>query len=246
MNLIADLHTHTLVSNHALNSITEMARRAKELGLFALAITDHAPEMPDAPHPWYFYTLSTLPDKIEDIWLLKGVEANVRDIEGHLDAIVDEIAFDWVIASIHSDVLQTKLTTSQATELWINVANNEKVDMIGHSELQRYKYDYETVAKVFAQTGKVIEMNVNSAKVRPGNEENLKQLAIACKKAGAKIAVNSDAHSIYHMGCEAKVLQMLKEIDFPQELVMNASKQQLIATLQEHRCSVAAKMEDEQ
>ena len=75
MNIIADLHMHTMVSNHAFNTVTEMARRACELGMFAAALTDHGPSMPDAPHPWYFYNLTTLPSRIEGIWLLKGVEA---------------------------------------------------------------------------------------------------------------------------------------------------------------------------
>ena len=30
--IIADLHTHTLVSNHAFNTITEMAAKAKAMG----------------------------------------------------------------------------------------------------------------------------------------------------------------------------------------------------------------------
>ena len=54
MKIIADLHTHTLVSNHAFNTITEMAAAAQKRGLFAMAVTDHGPSMPDAPHPWYF------------------------------------------------------------------------------------------------------------------------------------------------------------------------------------------------
>ena len=42
MNIIADLHMHTMVSNHAFNTVTEMARRACELGMFAAALTDAA------------------------------------------------------------------------------------------------------------------------------------------------------------------------------------------------------------
>ena len=108
MNIIADLHMHTMVSNHAFNTVTEMARRACELGMFAAALTDHGPSMPDAPHPWYFYNLTTLPSRIEGIWLLKGVEANVRGADGSLDIEPQEferMQLDWVIASIHSDTL---------------------------------------------------------------------------------------------------------------------------------------------
>ena len=41
MKLIADLHTHTLFSTHAYSSPEEMIRRAGEMGLYAIALTDH-------------------------------------------------------------------------------------------------------------------------------------------------------------------------------------------------------------
>lgn len=54
MQMIADLHTHTLCATHAYNTFTEMAAAAKEIGYCALAVTDHAPAMPDSPHAWHF------------------------------------------------------------------------------------------------------------------------------------------------------------------------------------------------
>ena len=44
MEIIADLHTHTLASTHAFNTVTEMARAAFEMGHRAIAITDHGPK----------------------------------------------------------------------------------------------------------------------------------------------------------------------------------------------------------
>ena len=42
-NFEADLHTHTIASGHAYNTIREMARAAADKGLKALGITEHAP-----------------------------------------------------------------------------------------------------------------------------------------------------------------------------------------------------------
>ena len=234
MNIIADLHMHTMVSNHAFNTVTEMARRACELGMFAAALTDHGPSMPDAPHPWYFYNL------------LKGVEANVRGTDGSLDIEPQEferMQLDWVIASIHSDTLCPSLSEDEATQLWLNVAQSPYVDCIGHSESRRHRYDYDAVTKAFARCRKVVEINANSAVVRPGNEENMRELALACKRNGTKIAVNSDAHSIYHLGQFDTVLPMLREIHFPEELVVNASRENLITVLKEHQKPVADLLE---
>ena len=58
MSIIADLHTHTLSASHAFHTVTEMAAAAAALGYRALAVTDHAPAMPDAPHIWHFQNRS--------------------------------------------------------------------------------------------------------------------------------------------------------------------------------------------
>ena len=51
MQIIADLHTHTLSATHAFNTLDEMAAKAAALGYAALAITDHGPAMPDTLLP---------------------------------------------------------------------------------------------------------------------------------------------------------------------------------------------------
>ena len=61
LQTIADLHTHSLASTHAYNTIREMAEAAREKGLAALAITDHARTMPGAPGPWFFSSLREMP-----------------------------------------------------------------------------------------------------------------------------------------------------------------------------------------
>ena len=47
MKILLDTHTHTLASTHAYSTVLEMAKKASEEGLEAIAITDHAPGIPD-------------------------------------------------------------------------------------------------------------------------------------------------------------------------------------------------------
>ena len=242
--IIADLHTHALVSNHAFNTITEMARTAREMGYRALAVTDHGPAMPDSPHIWYFHNLRRLPDVLEGIPVLKGAEVDVVDLEGGLDLPEELLAkLDWVTASIHTDCMPGTLTVEQATHLWLKIAENPLVDMIGHSEQAQHVYDYDAVARVFASKRKVVELNGNSCVVRPEGAGNMKALALACKKAGCPVALNSDAHSIYQMRAGVEhLVRLLEEIDFPEELVVNGSPQRLLEELKLHNKPVAERI----
>lgn len=47
MRFTLDTHTHTIASGHAYNTIDEMAVYAAGHGVTHLAITDHAPKMPE-------------------------------------------------------------------------------------------------------------------------------------------------------------------------------------------------------
>lgn len=232
--IVADLHTHTMVSNHAFNTITEMAQKAKEIGLQAMAVTDHGCAMPDSPHSWYFYNLLTLPPVLEGIPVLKGIEANVMNKNGGLDVEPSLLnRFDWVIASIHDDCLPGPLLKDEATALWLKVAENPDVDMIGHSEQAQHYYDYRLVTKVFAQRNKVVELNANSFAVRPHGY--MRELALACKHSNCPVAINTDAHSIYHLERGVgHIIEMLKEIEFPEQLVVNSDMQRLTNTLALH------------
>ena len=234
MNFVADLHTHTMFSDHAFNTVTEMIAKAQQLGLRGIAITDHGPAMPDSGHTWHFINKGQLPKKIGDMIVMFGAEADVMDVEGTLDISEYYLSnLDWVIASIHKDIIP-KLSFEDATQLWLNVAQNPYVDMIGHCEQVEHFFDYEKVIPVFAQNNKVVELNVNSAIVRPTGQNNMREIAKLCKKYNCKISVNSDAHSIYTLGTTGNVPDMLKEIDFPQELIVNSSYENLVKELKTH------------
>lgn len=234
MQIVADLHTHTIASTHAYSTLLEMVTAAKAGGLQGIATTDHAPGMPDAPHEWHFINLRALPNWHNGFLILKGVEANIMDDKGTLDMKPEILQkLDWVIASMHVPCV-APMSYEQATACWLQIAQNPLVDMIGHSEQHQYPYDYDFVTKAFAQNNKVVEMNAGSAISRPGNEENLRNLALACKRNGVRIAVNSDAHSVFNLFNGADVLAMLQDIDFPQELVVNSSMQLLLAELARH------------
>lgn len=241
MQMIADLHSHTLCATHAFQTLQEMATAAHEIGYYALAITDHAPAMPDAPHIWHFANGNALPRVVQGVAMLYGAEVNVMDTKGGLDLSQSQLAVqDWVVASIHSPCVPGVLTRKEANQIWLAIAENPYVDCIGHSEQENYRYDYDLVTKAFAQNHKVVELNAGSFAVRKDGIPNMRKLLAACLENGCHIAVDSDAHSAWRLQTALQPLySLLEELSFPEELIVNATKENLVQELKLHgrRCA---------
>ena len=80
-----DLHTHTLVSGHAYNTIREMIAMAQTKDMELLAITEHGPAMQGTATDFYFDNLRILPRDYDGLKVLFGIEANVIDSYGRMD-----------------------------------------------------------------------------------------------------------------------------------------------------------------
>lgn len=227
MKILTDLHTHTLASTHAYSTLKENIDMAKKAGLEAIAVTDHGVSMEDSPHIWHFDNLKSIPDVIDGIRILKGTEANILDLQGNLD-MTDKCLkhLDIVVASIHMPCYKD-YGTEDNTQAYLNVLDNPYVDIIGHSGYADIMYDYETVLLKAKQMHKLIEINNATFNVRARSIPNCRNIALMCKKLGVGICVNSDAHNCYVIGRYDKAVEMLEEIDFPEELIMNSSYEKL-------------------
>ena len=72
-----------------------------------------------------------------------------------------------------------------------------------------------------------MEINDHSFVSRKQNIENCKEDRAVLQKARVPIVVDSDAHFEVHVGEFGHALEMLSEIDFPEELILNASAERL-------------------
>jgi putative hydrolase len=236
MNIIADTHTHTTASTHAYSTLQEIVHAASLKGLYAIGITDHGVKLPGAPGRWYFSNMRVIPHMLEGVLVLRGQETNVIDFDGTID-LEDECAdkLDWIVASIHNEALVPEKPTVEAiTNAWLNVAKNPRVHVIGHSGTDDYKYDYEAVVPEFGRQGKLVEMNEGSFVARKKSIPNCIKIMELCKKHQVPIIVNSDSHFSSCVGCFENSLALLKEIDFPEELVINSSVARFQVYLKQH------------
>ena len=102
-----------------------------------------------------------------------------------------------------------------------------------HSCPPRRAYDLLENIAAAKEYNKCIEINNHSYSARPENSEICRKIALACKKYGTKILVSSDAHGAHEVGVFDTALEMLRSIDFPEELVMNTTVDKFVKYLEE-------------
>jgi putative hydrolase len=231
----ADMHSHTIASAHAYSTVLEMVQYAKKQGLKMIAITDHCPAISDSPHLYHFSNMRVLPHSAEGVYIIPGSEVDVVDYDGTLGMSEKYLkSVSWVIASMHDIVLEPK-AEKEHTSAWLGAAENPYVDCIGHSGQAKFPYDYERVIKAFAEYGKFVEINNASFTVRKGSSDNCIKIAQLCKKYKVPVVVNSDAHCCFSVGKVDKALQMLCEIDFPKELILNLDADRILEHIKKKR-----------
>lgn len=229
MELLMDLHTHTIASGHAFSTLKENIVQAKERGLKVLGISDHSKGMPGASGPIYFGNFKVIKEEIMGVRILKGIEANIVDYDGTIDADVELRYLDYVIASIHSPCF-TCGSEAENTKAVIGAMKNPAVRIIGHPDDGNFPINCDEVAEAAAGLNVFLELNNSSLfdiSVRKNGRENARRLLEACKKHGALVVAGSDSHIYYDVGNFQEAARLLAEVDFPEELVLNARLENL-------------------
>lgn len=222
MKILTDLHTHTVANTHAYSTVLENVAYAKQTGIEAIAVTDHAPGMPDGAHKWHFINLKVLPREIDGVKVLRGAEVDIKHVDGTLDLDQEYMeSLDWVIVSFHRPACEEIGTKEQRTRCYIDLLANPQIDMLGHCGSPVFDFDIPAVIDAAKEYDKVIEINENTFNIRANNIPICKEIAMECAKKGVKVSVDSDAHFCYHIGKYPKAIAMLEEIGFPEELIVN-------------------------
>ena len=222
MQIKADLHTHTIASTHAYSTVQEMTAAAAETSLELLAVTDHGIGSPDAPHRWHFHNYKILPRKINGVWLLKGVEANIMDEDGTLDMNEHELSFcEWVIASYHTSCVTFERTPELILQGYRGACENPSVDVIGHPTTDYFPIEHEAAVRLFKESGKLVELNESSICWKPGAMKNAYSFYRLCRDYAVPLVVNTDAHFSEQVGKTPAAAKLLDELNYPRDLIVN-------------------------
>ncbi len=244
--LDVDFHAHSLASHHAINSIEEMLRRADQLGISAIAITDHGPGTdntiliaqdsknehhwsqringPDSHYFKVFVSRYQAPEEIQTR-LFKGIECNIFG-EGEVvtDIPVNLISdFDVVIASVHPLPYIFELKDQQQVTERMLLAMDEAIDIIGHPFHKNFELDQELIVRSAAEKGVALELNNSSLRLKKASIPTVLKMLELAVKFDCHISLSSDAHVSTELGCDESIRPLLSQTNFPSELIVNQS-----------------------
>lgn len=192
------LHVHTTWSD-GLHSLREMCEYVRSLGYSYIGITDHSQSA--------FYANGLKPDRVlaqmEEIdklneelapfRIFKGIESDILN-DGALDyeeAILEK--FDFVIASVHSNL---KMTKEKATERVLRAIENPFTTILGHPtgrlllSREGYPLGWDKIFEACARHKVAIELNAN-----PYRLDIDWTLVPEAVRRSIPISINPDAHS---------------------------------------------------
>lgn len=233
MEIIADMHTHTIASGHAYSTVNELARAARDRGLRALALTDHGPTLPGGPHLYHFGAMRFIPPLIEGVRILRGVEANIVGRDGTLDMPEPYLAkLDFVMAGLHEHCGFDGQGIDGNTEAVLQAMANPRVKAISHSGNPEFPVHFEDLVRGALETGTALEINNSSFSMsRRGSRENCEYLAGLLARAGALVIVGSDAHIAQGVGDFDEAIAVLEKAGVRAEQVVNSSYERLLEFL---------------
>ena len=222
-----DLHTHTIASGHAYSTIESMIEAAVSKGIKILGITEHAPKMPGTCGRMYFANMKVIPRERGNITTLFGTELNIMDSDGTVDLPEDILAqMDVCVASLHGPCY-TPGSVLENTRAYLNTMKNPYVNIIGHPDDSYYPVDYRALVEGAKEHHVLLEVNQGS--LTPGGfrqnpRENYHVMLELCKEYQVPIIMDSDAHVDVAVGNHCYPLEVLCDVDFPEELIVNTDE----------------------
>ena len=191
-----DLHMHTTYSD-GLNSIMQMAKKAKEFNYEYIAISDHSAKMAivkgvdEKKVINYIEEINKLNSRFKNLKILKAIEVDILE-DGSL-AISNEILkrLDLIIGAIHS---KFKLSKSSQTNRILKAM--PKINILAHptgrviGKREAMDFDFLKVCEVAINENVILE--INSQPTRMDLKDNL---ILEAKKRGVKFSIATDAHS---------------------------------------------------
>ena len=221
MNIVADLHTHTVASGHAADTIRTVCEKARQKGLDGVAITDHGPGVPGGANPIYFMALKRMLRGIETpVRKIAGIEEDISNVKGDL-TLDDEVhrSLEIVTAGCHPYTWIAEQPMKVRTDAIINAVTRKNIQILTHPVASFCDFDLPAVIGACTDAGVALELNESKTE----DVGTILKFLEMCAKSGARIVLSSDAHVAEEVGTFHRGTSILKTARFPEELVINRS-----------------------
>lgn len=218
-----DLHTHTIASGHAFNTVFELAQEANTRKMDTIAVTDHGPSMEGASHSGYFEMLEQIPKKLYGINIIAGCESNIIDVNGKIDLPSNlQNNLDLVIAGLHKRTpFPEETAIDQNTDAIINAIKKNHIHIISHPYRLEFPVDIKKVYKFAVEYNVLLELNLSLLDRYHSSKKLLDQVYLMIKltkENNRKITVSSDCHISTRLGNDS-ILKHIK-LEIPPELIL--------------------------
>lgn len=228
--LKTDLHTHSIASGHALNTVYEIVREAKEKGMSLIGIVEHGPSMEGAPHEGYFWVSDQL-DELYGVRVLLGIEANILNERGEIDLDGDLLAKQRVvIAGLHARTPYKNNNLESNTLALVAAMQNPLVQIVSHPYRTDFPVDIERVFQEACKTQTLLELN-NQVFTQQASQEGFleayKKLVDLSKRYGHPLIAGSDAHVAKKIGEDSGIAAAYGQIGLTEDMLLNNHPEEL-------------------
>ena len=203
MKAIMDLHTHTLAAGHAYSTLLENIDAALAMGLQYLGMSEHGPTSPGGPHNFFFSNYKVIP--------------RIYDREENTGRVIPKPDGSLrLLCGVEANICSTN------GELDLEERYLQKI--LGHPDDGRFPLDYDELVREARQAQAVLEVNnssLNPQSARQGGRENITELLKTCMKYDQPVIMGTDSHMCFAIGAFDDAEQLMRELEFPKELVLN-------------------------
>lgn len=238
-DILADLHIHTIGSEHAYSTLYECIRCAADAGLKYIAITDHYYNDGTKLHKIneinrFIYLEKEAARAQNKVHVLGGAEFNIGQ---NIESWEKLKELSWKMIGVHGMLLNVKefsyddiyrFYEQRADDMDCFSHIERNVGKIGGyneteltDDIRNYLYSLVTLAK---EKNVVLEVNESTLFAdEPGDFERMKFWLNYAKSNGNLISLGSDSHYCELIGKFERALDLLNAIDFPKDRIVNCN-----------------------
>lgn len=245
-DILADLHTHTIFSQHAYSTLKENVNVAKNRGLKYIAITDHYYGSGDDimrknETTRIAYMTHDVMQNEKDIVVVGGAEFNLGQEIPYWDKIQH---IPWRPIGVHSWFWNRENSTLESVYNAFEIAaKSKRHNAFAHIEREIHKINHSKYGEELSNDVKEfyiqmvhlakrekVFLEVNESSIITNEKGGIKRLKYwlqLAKEQNCLIYLGTDSHYCENVGVFKYAIELLNEIDYPKELILNCNINEL-------------------